>query len=243
MTEESSLSQALRRIFRPLARLAIAKGLSFQMVQMLLKQAFVESAERDFKLDGKRLTDSRISMLTGLQRRDIKEIQNLASPPDQRSKPFEKLHSQLLARPQSSLSLAEFDDIARALYQDIHPRTFLDEFLRLGLLEQDQNQLQLTTKSMIPEDQAEKTTIFADNLTAHAQSAVSNLLGAPPQLEQAVYATGLTASDAEALQNIARQKAQDILLALNEEALLRQSKNKGDIAVRIGLYYNAEQRD
>ena len=72
--DESPLSAAMRRIMAPLARLAIARGLRFQEFGERLKEAYVAAAGAHFTPASKRLTDSRLSMLTGLQRKDIKAI-------------------------------------------------------------------------------------------------------------------------------------------------------------------------
>ena len=64
-----SMLSALRRIMRPLVRLMLRKGVTYTMFTDVLKEVFVDVAHREFRLDDKVPTDSRISLLTGVPRR------------------------------------------------------------------------------------------------------------------------------------------------------------------------------
>ncbi|MEL7126015.1 MAG: DUF6502 family protein, partial [Pseudomonadota bacterium] len=66
--------RVLRGLLRPLVRTMIARGLTAPVVYGLLKRVYVEVAESHFALDDKPLTDSRIAMLTGVHRKDIRTI-------------------------------------------------------------------------------------------------------------------------------------------------------------------------
>lgn len=238
MNDSVMISVALRRLFRPLARLAISKGVIFKDAQNALKQAFVDTAERDFQIDGKRLTDSRISLLTGLQRRDIRQISENETLAEIRHSPLQRLHSHLLAHQGSTLSMEKFDALARSLYQDIHPRTFLDELLRLQLIKREGDDIFVENRTLIGQDFGENLDIMVDNLSAHLSTSVSNVLGAPPQLEQAVYVQGLTKASAKILEGEARARVQNLLIDLNQIAVELQEEEMGDIEIRIGVYLN-----
>ncbi|MEO1550705.1 MAG: hypothetical protein AAFR93_09770, partial [Pseudomonadota bacterium] len=61
----------LDRVLRPLVRLAIARGVLFPDLAQCLRRLYVEAAVA--RGQG-RVTDSRISVLTGLQRREIARL-------------------------------------------------------------------------------------------------------------------------------------------------------------------------
>ena len=63
---------AVRRILRPLVRAMIGRGLTYPQLIEVLKELYIDEAARSFNIDGKRMTVSRISVLTGLQRKDVK---------------------------------------------------------------------------------------------------------------------------------------------------------------------------
>lgn len=62
---------ALRTLLRPVVRQLIAHGVSFPAFARVAKQVFVEVAEHDFALPYKRQTDSRLALVTGLNRKEV----------------------------------------------------------------------------------------------------------------------------------------------------------------------------
>ena len=81
-----SLLPALRSVMRPLVRLMLRKGVTFSSFVNLLKEVFVEVAEREFRLDGKPPSDSRINLLTGVHRKDVRRLRSQV-PEDEASLP------------------------------------------------------------------------------------------------------------------------------------------------------------
>ena len=69
-----SLVRAIRRALRPLVRLMLASGVSFALVSELLKSLFVEVADREFRLGDQPSTDSRISLISGVHRKDVRRL-------------------------------------------------------------------------------------------------------------------------------------------------------------------------
>lgn len=67
---------ALQRVLKPLIRLSLAQGINYQMLLEILKTIFVQVAEEDFKLQQREQTDSRISLLTGLHRKDVHRLRD-----------------------------------------------------------------------------------------------------------------------------------------------------------------------
>ncbi|MEZ0198432.1 DUF6502 family protein, partial [Pseudomonas qingdaonensis] len=71
-----SMLSALRRVMRPLVRLMLRKGVTYTMFTDLLKEVFVDVAHREFRLNDTAPTDSRISLLTGVHRKDVRRLRN-----------------------------------------------------------------------------------------------------------------------------------------------------------------------
>lgn len=65
------LLDSYRRILRPLIRILVRSGVRYDEVLELLKRVYVETAVRDGLGDGVPLTRSRISISTGVPRRDV----------------------------------------------------------------------------------------------------------------------------------------------------------------------------
>ena len=91
------LLKAARRLLRPLVRLMMQSGLTFPVLAETLRRLFVEIAARDILTDPKTRTDSRISLLTGVHRKEIRRLREL--PPDPVDAPdIVTLVSQIVAR-------------------------------------------------------------------------------------------------------------------------------------------------
>lgn len=75
----------LRMVAMPLARLCLKLGIPFGEISEVLRGAFVEAARKDGKIFGKEPTQSRISLLTGLTRKDVHRI--IESDPDLLARP------------------------------------------------------------------------------------------------------------------------------------------------------------
>src|SRR6201996_8446891 len=91
------LLQATRRLLRPLVRLMMRSGLTFPILVDMLRSLFVEIAINDVLTDPKARTDSRISLLTGVHRKEIRRL--LETPADAEDVPdIVTLASQIVAR-------------------------------------------------------------------------------------------------------------------------------------------------
>ena len=76
----ASLHAPLARLLRPLVRLCIRGGMTFPALAQLLRELFVNVAEHDFALEGKEQTDSRVSLLTGIHRKEVARLRGAGAP-------------------------------------------------------------------------------------------------------------------------------------------------------------------
>ncbi|MBX2809781.1 MAG: hypothetical protein KTR20_14240 [Cellvibrionaceae bacterium] len=65
---------AFRKILSAVIRLAIRNSLNYTQFAGLCKSLYVDIAANEYGLDGRRTNDSRIALITGLDRRDIKRM-------------------------------------------------------------------------------------------------------------------------------------------------------------------------
>jgi len=138
-----------------------------------------------------------------------------------------------------------FEALCRELSNDVHPRTVLDELLRLGLVELDGEQVVARTASFVPAARLdEMTAMFSSNAADHLAAAVSNLtLRDAPFLEQSVYADGLTAESIDVLHQAARQAWTQAFEAVVKQARERvdgDQASDGALRMRFGTYFFSE---
>jgi hypothetical protein len=263
-----SLLAAVERALKPLVRLAIGAGLTYPRLSELLKRLYVEAAEETFRLDDKAQTGSRISLLTGVHRKDVKRLREEAAAPQTGGAPAPlSLAAQLigawLAEPGTTdedgkplplpRSAAEgalsFEALARSVSQDIRPRAMLDELVRLGAAKLgDDDTVRLDTAALVPaEDYDGKVYYFGRNLRDHIEAGAHNLeRRGPPFFDRAVFYSDLTREDAEKLRSLASTLGAKMILKVNEEALKleRQSRGRPSARWRItfgGYFFATEQ--
>ena len=73
-TTRESLDAAVLRLLRPLVRLLLRHAVPYAAFERLAKEVYVDVALNDFPLDGRRASQSRVSILTGLTRKDVQRI-------------------------------------------------------------------------------------------------------------------------------------------------------------------------
>ena len=207
--EHQALLTATRSLLLPLARLLVARGVPYADAEEALKTAMVQAA-REAHPDGlqHRLV-SRIATTTGINRREVTRLTRQDSEPSepQRSAAAQTFHrwrsnqAYLDARGEP-LTLARqgdapsFESLARGVTQDVHPRSLLDELLRLGLArhDADADTVTLILDAFVPStDRARRLEFLAHNVGDHLSAAVTNVIGpAPRHLERAIFADGLS---------------------------------------------------
>ena len=71
---QAALIKAVIILCRPLVRLLIEKDITFPQFRDLMKELYIDVATKQFSLDHKTPSDSRIFVLTGVHRKDIKRL-------------------------------------------------------------------------------------------------------------------------------------------------------------------------
>lgn len=244
-----ALTSALRHVLRPLVRLMLARGMNFPYLAELLKGLFVDVADQDFRLDAKKSTDSRISLLTGVHRKDVSRLRAVLGNADTPVEPgVVTLGAQLVARwlgsPEyldesgkakplarftSEGGSCSFEALVASVSSDIRSRVVLDEWLRLGVAHlDDESRVCLNVEAFVPaKGFEEKVFYFGHNLHDHAAAAVNNLLreqqvpseDSHPFIERSVYYDELSPASVSQLKAQAEALGMKTLLAVNKSAL------------------------
>lgn len=224
--ELHALQQALAALVEPVARLAVARGLALAPVEALLRAAFVQAASAAHPGLPEHRKVSRIATTTGLNRREVARLVALQQPregdahPSARSTPASQAFALWRTDPAwrgpdgqpkrlARLGAADsFEALAHRITRDVHPRSLLDELVRLGLVhwDADADTVALATDRFVAQgDRVRQLGLLGDNVGDHLRAAVDNVLGSasgqgPAHLEQAVFAWGLSNDSLAALQ-------------------------------------------
>jgi hypothetical protein len=261
-----SLLPALQHVMRPLVRLMLKKGVTYTSFANLLKEIFVDVAEREFRLDDKPPTDSRISLLTGVHRKDIRHLRAKAAGQEASLPEIISFGAHLvsvwlnntpfceqpgrplpLARLASNGGECSFDWLVAQVSKDIRARVVLDEWLRLGIVRiDDQDRVHLETMAFIPQRGFdEKAAYFRHNLHDHACAAVHNLTeDGEPFFERSVHYDSLSSAAVSQLREAVKAEGMQVLIGFNHLAAELEERDVPNPDSRqritIGLYFYTE---
>lgn len=200
-----AIETAIHRLLRPLVRLLLSFQITFPVFQQWLKTAYVEIADKEFPLAGKPQTDTRISLLTGIHRKDMKRLRHEENT-DQGSPEnisigvqmaahwmgqdeFLDSNKQPLALPFKSQGQGPSFEVLveQVCKKDIRARVVLDEWLRLGVVtiesankgvnEASVELIQLTPGAFVPSHSMDEKAFFLGmNVADHLATATHNVL-------------------------------------------------------------------
>ena len=88
---KGSALAALRLLIRPVARFLLRAGVTWQELASVVKAAYVEVATEDFGIRGRPTNISRVAILTGLTRKEVRRLRNLLEEAD--PKIFSRMNS------------------------------------------------------------------------------------------------------------------------------------------------------
>lgn len=259
------LTRAVQRLLRPLARLLMAYGVDFTAFSSVAKGVFVDVAACDMHQGEGLVSDSRVSLLSGVHRREVKRLREEAPHQTALASPvslgalvvarwcgeaaYLDAQRQPLPLPRLASQGGEisFERLVAGVSKDIRPRAVLDEWLRLGVVTLDQqDRVTLVEHAFVPaRGMEEKCFFLGKNLGDHLAAAAHNLMeGQPPFLERSVFCDGLSPESLETLRVYSRELAIDAMQLINRRALELQEADRGraDATRRmtLGVYFHAE---
>jgi hypothetical protein len=254
-------------LIKPLIKLMLTHGITYTTFTAALKKCFVEAAINELSEKQKPTTDSAVSLLSGIHRRDIRNITRLAgSAPTPLRKPisasaqlvakwmsdsdFLDAKDQPLTLPRSGNGIS-FDGLAASISTDVRPRALLDDLLRLGLARESEDTVTLIVQGFTPKTGfVELSEQFQNNLHDHIAAACANLSDDRGFLEQAIYVDELSKESAQQL-----HKTATIAWRLAFKSVMRDAQVKFDFdqantkkvnrkhRLRFGAYFYTSDKD
>lgn len=246
-------------LMAPVAQWLLRHGVSYPAFADLLKTVFLDAARGELERGDAKPTQSALSMLSGVHRKDVRTLAQ--APATARPTPRPPLSAQVFTRwltdpryrgvdgqpralPRAG-GRRSFESLCFELSNDVHPRTVLDELLRLGAVALDGERVVVRATSFVPSARLdEMTALFSASASDHIAAAVSNLTtSAPRYLEQSVYADGLTPVSIDLLHDAARQAwaaAFEAVVTRARERVDHDRVTDGDRRMRFGVYFFSE---
>lgn len=263
-----SLVSALKKLLRPLVKLLLLNRISYIYFIEIIKSIYVDVAESEFPIEGKKQTDSRITLLTGVHRKDVRRLRREEKETPSTPKTV-SLGSQLVAhwlsqenytdckgKPLplfrlSSQGEPSFETLVESVgKQDIRPRSVLDEWLQIGVAHIDESdKVNLNVDAFVPEKGFdEKAYYFGQNIRDHIAATVHNLSSQQSMFfERSVHYFGLSPESITVLKQYTAELGNETLKKVNRKALdLKKSdaeKNFANMRINFGIYHFSENTD
>lgn len=265
---ETALAAAVFRVLRVLVRILLRYGISFQAFSDLAKRAYVESAREDFAIPGRKPTISRIAVLTGLSRKEIQRLADVEPASDTAALERYNRAARVVAGwvrdndfrdddggprilPQEGGG-PSFAELARRYSGDIPPRAVLDELVRVGTVERDEDgQIRLLAPAYIPRrSDTEKLSILGTDVSELIDTIDHNLGdNGAPRFQRKVMYDNLPIEAVEKFRELGAARAQALMeyldswLSQHDRDENPDSEGKGRMRAGLGIYYFEENID
>jgi len=259
------LIKAVKNILYPFVYLLMRTGISFPQLTEMLKEIYIEVADKRFILENKKQTQTRLSFLTGVHRKDVKRLQdrkeNIQEPENIsvgvrlvsqwiKEPRFLDDNDKPLILPLKSENAPSFEELVKTICkQDIRSRVVLDEWLNQGIVKLNNNHVELCTEAYIPkESPKEKAFFLGHNVSDHLSAASDNLFNESPEFfERNVYYDELSDESISQLKEMVDEHGMNFLKKLNDRASelkqidsqreLQEGQSKQRINIGLFLYH------
>lgn len=192
---QSPLISALYRLLQPLVRILLRNGIPVDVFEDIARRVYVDVADKDFALERRKQSISRIGVLTGLNRKEVARLRNLAPPDEDGGMEHHNRAERVLAawvrEPEfldekgdpRILPLegeASFATLVKKFSGDMPVRAVADELIRVNSLERTAaGELRLRSRGYVPSGDEESMVIFGIHAADLLSTFDGNLSGDP----------------------------------------------------------------
>lgn len=254
-------------VMRPIVRILLRYGIGYREFVEVTKTAYVGVASSDFGLRGRPTNISRVAVMTGLTRKEVKRIRDKSACGDNsisvKTTPLADVlhhwHAQAEYTDSSGQPTAlpfgggkgSFASLVKAYGGDVPPGAMRTEMKRVGVVEEsDDGDLRVITRVLRPDSDHQRLIAtlvhgaygFLSNIAHNTDPSFSDSKWA----SRIAYTTALQKSDTGQLRRIAKDRIADFAESIDDifiayESLHSESEgsDKGD-AIAVGVYYFEE---
>ena len=262
-----TLNAAVLRLLRPLVRLLLHHGVPYETFADLARWVYVDVAEKDFALPDKKQTASRISVITGLNRKEVARLQAMTVEDNTAAiESFNRAEKVVTAwrheypkagSPSRASSLPlegerSFATLVKDFSGDMPVRAVLDELMRVGVVKRLENgEVELLSDGTIVPDTENRQALLAyfGQDTSDFISSFSHNVLAPPEdklFQRTAWFDNIPVEALAVSRDLARQHGQAALesfadqLSRFDRDVTPNSEGTGRARAVLGIYYYEE---
>ena len=254
-----SLQKAVTQLLSPLVRLLLRHGVSHAEFCNWAKQTYVAEAGEHFGIDGKPPTVSRIAIVTGINRKEVKRIRELPSDVDTgvskhnravrvvtgwlQDQDFQGARGRPLTLtygdPQDS-----FNQLVKRHGGDVPARAMLDELVRVGTVKNNNGKVSLLHKGYVPhQSESALLDIMSTSATDLLTTLEHNLSHTDRRrLQMSVAYDRVTDEGAEQFRQLSANQGMKLLRELDKQLAQHDRDKNPDVEgggtrrIGLGLY-------
>ncbi len=260
MNLRPALTAAVLHLLRPLVRVLLRHGMAYDEFAELARRTYVDVAERDFALRGRKQTTSRISVITGLNRKEVARLQalnaqgepgeaELATSLNRAAKVvvgWQRDHAGATPESLPALDAAQFAALVRKHSGDMPVRAVLDELRHAGAVSTTEDgRYQLRGEGYVPQTTDSRKITLLGQHAADLLGTIDHNLTVPAEqawLQQRVFADHIPAQRLQELRTALRDTGLKALSGARE-LLVANDAGEAPLApgarrVTLGIYYS-----
>jgi hypothetical protein len=258
------------RLMQPVAHLLVANGVTYPQFVRALKATFLRAARAELRATDAPITDSALSLLSGVHRKDVRVMRESDGPPPSRNR-ASSLAADVAARWMRAPEYLDaqgaprrlplrgrlpnessFESLVQSVSKDFHARSVLDELLRLEVVVVDHDQVTLRAEGLGTSDGfAAVVRGFAASAVDHLAAGAANLRAAGrsdtlPFFDHTIEIDGVSVHSSSVLHAMTREAFSAALARIEAEGRTRHGQEAQGLPrecamrVRVGTYFYAE---
>jgi Family of unknown function (DUF6502) len=261
----SALTAAVSAILRALAKVLLRHGVSYHAFADLAKRAYIQTAGDEFGIPGRKVSGSRIAVLTGLTRKEIQKLNESVSAPDsealERYNRAARVVSGWIRDPEfidqagNPLDLAmdgpksTFTELVRRHSGDMTMRAILDELVHVGAVEKmEDGRVRLLSRAYIPRaSDSDKLAILGADVADLIKTIDHNLTNIDlPRFQRKLMYDNLPKEAVGKFRELSAARAQGLMeyldswLSQHDRDVNPASEGAGRMRAGLGVFYFEE---
>jgi len=259
---KKTLSKAILRMLNPIVHLLLRYEISHSEFTELARRSYVRVAFDYFSIPNRKKTNSRVSVITGLSRKEVVRLRAI----DEEQEPVTKgplnratrviggwlSDANFLDEKKEPMVLPlrdgenSFEELVARYSGGITARAVLDELIRVGaVIKPDKNLVKLNHHGYVPEDSdAEKIEVLSTHVSDLLGTVLHNLTHKKEQarFQRQVSYVDIPESVAKEFQRLSHDKSLALILELNQwlaekKRTVKPQPNESTFRVGVGIYY------
>lgn len=259
---KKTLSCAIGKILDPLVHLLLQHDISHSEFSELARRSYVKMAFKHFSIPGRKKTNSRVAVITGLSRQEVVRLTKLAEDEEPATKgplnratrviggwlqdeDFIDANKQPRILPLRG-EPGSFEDLVTRYSGGITARAILDELVRVGAVEKtDKINVKLRHHGYVPDNSEAEIISMVSNHAGDMLGTIMHNLSHPPEeryFQRQVAYSDIPQSIDQEFKILCHEKSLEMILELNKwlaekKKTMEPNPDESTARVGLGIYY------